>query len=641
MPCDPDPAAGYHQSDHTSSEIPMKRIFPSLASTLRNSVLVRLGAVMSVLALLSLVSIVISTVIADDISGRANAVNVSGSLRFLSYRTLSEVQQPAKRTQALETMKLFERRLLGLERFIVAKSAPTSASVIAVHSVLQRWNAHIRGLEADAANGDPAAILQMANEIPLFVDQIDHVVRLIEEELEGKARWLRIVQLGLLASVVLISMLTIWLLNWQLVQPLARLLEAAKTVSQGAFTARVQHVGNDELGQLGRAFNTMVEEIASMYAHLEEKVEEKTQELTRTNESLELLYRISQKLSASDLTLDTLQETLREVEQALDLGHSMICVSENGQYPAHKVTGDLTPDEAHALCGRSDCQQCFLRANHGSPSSPGGGTVTLPLGDGAQVRAVMPILLKDKQPLPHEKARIVETVGHHVSNALLNMRRVEERHRMAVLEERSVIARELHDSIAQSLSYLKIQVTRLEKCLDQGRDAREIADELKQGLTGAYRELRELIVTFRLRIDERGFNVALQETIREFSAKMGFPVQLSNALSGLVLLGNEEMHVIRIIREALSNIERHAQASHASVSIAVDALQGITVRIVDDGRGFDPRHTPTSHFGVNIMHDRSQILEGELTIESALGAGTSITLRFLPHKVRHAIPEID
>jgi two-component system nitrate/nitrite sensor histidine kinase NarX len=199
----------------------------------------------------------------------------------------------------------------------------------------------------------------------------------------------------------------------------------------------------------------------------------------------------------------------------------------------------------------------------------------------------------------------------------------------------------LHDSIAQSLSYLKIQVTRLEKCLDQGRDAREIADELKQGLTGAYRELRELIVTFRLRIDERGFNAALQETIQEFSGKLGFPVQLNNALSGLVLLGNEEMHVVRIIREALSNIERHAQASHASVSIAVDALQGITVRVVDDGRGFDPRHTPANHFGVNIMHDRSQILEGELAIESAIGAGTSITLRFLPHKVRHAIPEID
>lgn len=619
----------------------MQRFFPTLTKTLRNSVLVRLGLVMSVLATLSLASIVISTVIADDISGRANAVNVSGSLRFLSYRILSEVQQPAKRPQAQETMKIFERRLLGLERFIVAKSAPQSASVIAVHNVLQRWSMEIHRLESDAVAGDPVAILQMANEIPLFVDQIDHVVRLIEEELESKARWLRIVQLVLLACVILISLLNIWLLNRQLVQPLARLLEAAKTVTQGSFAPRVRHVGNDELGQLGRAFNTMVEEIASMYGSLEEKVEEKTRELTRTNESLELLYRISQKLSASDLTLDTVQEALREVEEALNLGHSMICISENGQFPAHRVTGDLSPEESHALCARADCQQCFQRAGHASSQTAAGGLVTLPLGDGDRVKAVMPILLRGTGPLPHEKARIVETVGHHVSNALINMRRAEERHRMAVLEERSVIARELHDSIAQSLSYLKIQVTRLEKCLDQGCDAKEIAGELKQGLAGAYRELRELIVTFRLRIDERGFNVALQETIHEFSDKLGFSVDLRNALSGLVLSGNEEMHVIRIIREALSNIERHAQATQASVAITVDALQGITVRIIDNGRGFDPRHTPANHFGVNIMNDRAQILGGELVTESAPGVGTAITLRFLPQKVRQAIPEID
>lgn len=212
---------------------------------------------------------------------------------------------------------------------------------------------------------------------------------------------------------------------------------------------------------------------------------------------------------------------------------------------------------------------------------------------------------------------------------------------MAVLEERAIIARELHDSIAQSLSYLKIQVTRLERCLEQGCDATDIAGELKQGLAGAYRELRELIVTFRLRIDERGFNAALQATLQEFSDKLGFAIELRNTLSGLVLSGNEEMHVIRIIREALSNIERHAHATAASVSISIDALQGITVRIADNGCGFDPQHTPANHFGVNIMNDRALILGGELLTDAAPGAGTTITLSFLPQKVRQANPDID
>lgn len=612
----------------------MPRIFLLLPQLLRDSVLFRVGLAMGTLAILSFASIVISTVIADDISGRANAVNVSGSLRMLTFRTLSEVLQPDKREQALDTMKVFERRLLGLERFVVAKSPEDAPAVKAVHGVLQRWNTHIRALEISAAQGEPSALKQVAHEIPDYVEQIDHVVYLIEIELESKATLLRVIQLGLLALILLISAFTLWMLRQQLVLPLAQLLQAAKTVTQGSFSVRVRHVSSDELGQVGRAFNAMVAEIASMYAHLEDKVEEKTRELQRTNQSLELLYRISQQLSASELTLDTVQQVMRDVEAALELGHSMICISENGQMPAHVEAGDLTADELHALCGRPDCDECFARAQQPLAEQPRPAMVAVPIGDGHQLRGILPILLPPGSPLSPEKARILETVGRHVSHALINMRRTEEKHRLAVLEERSVIARELHDSIAQSLSYLQIQVTRLEKSIERGGDTRAIAEELKRGLSGAYRELRELIVTFRLRIDARGFNVALQETVAEFSLKLGFPVKLSNALSGIALSGNEEMHVIRIIREALSNIEHHAAATSARVTIAVDTDHAVAISIADDGRGFDPHNTPANHFGVNIMHDRAQILDGRLDVDTAPGAGTVITLHFLPQKYR-------
>lgn len=619
----------------------MRRFYPPLMSGLRDSVLLRAGIVMSLLAMLSVTSIVISTVIAEDISGRANAVNVSGSLRFLTYRTLSEVLQPEKRAQAHETIKLFERRLLSLERFIETKSKNDSPSLLAIHSVVQRWNTSIRSLEIAAANGKEDALLQLAHEVPDYVDQIDRIVRLIEEELESKARRLRITQLILLGLIVTISLGTLWLLRQQLIIPLAQLLHAAKMVSQGSFSVRVSHVGNDELGQLGSAFNTMVSEIAGIYAHLEDKVKDKTQELMRTNQSLELLYYVSQELSASDLTLDKLQDILREVEGDLALGHSQICISENGQLPAHTITSDLTPDELRQRCERTDCRHCFEQAELPFTEQAARDHVqAVPIGDGDRFRGIFPVLLKNGAPLSREKERILQTVGHHVSNALINMRRAEEKHRLAVLEERTVIARELHDSIAQSLSYLRIQVTRLEKCIDQGCDPRTIAGELKTGLAGVYRELRELISTFRLRIDERGFNVALQETVAEFSEKLGFPVLLTNAMSGIVLSANEEMHVIRIIREALSNIERHAQAHSASVVIAVDAFQAVTVRIRDDGKGFDTSLKPANHFGVNIMHDRSAILDGRLEVESSPGQGTTIILQFLPQKIRQATPDL-
>ena len=594
---------------------------------------------MGTLALLSFVSIAISTVIADDISGRANAVNVSGSLRMLTFRTLSEVLQQEKRRQAFETIETFENRLLGLERFVVAKAPQGAASVVAVQDVLHRWKTHFRSLEIAAAEGDPSALKRMAQEIPDYVEQINHVVYLIEIELENKARLLHVIQLALLACIVLISLLTLWMLRWQVILPLAQLLKAATTVTRGSFTVRVEHVSSDELGQLGRAFNKMVAEIASMYASLEDKVEEKTRELTRTNQSLELLYRVTQQLSASDLTLDTIQAVMREVEEALDLGHSMICISESGHFPAHVVSADLTGEELLDRCGRNDCGECFSRAEAVLiAQAQAASSIAIPIGDGDQLNGILPILLKDGNPLTQEKARILETVGHHISNALINMRRTEEKHRLAVLEERSVIARELHDSIAQSLSYLQIQVTRLEKSLDRGGDTRAIADELKQGLNGVYRELRDLIVTFRLRIGAQGFNVALQGTVTEFTKKLGFPVRLNNALSGIALSGNEEMHVIRIIREALSNIEHHAAAQNAQVDITAAADHVVSARIADDGKGFDTRKTPANHFGVNIMNDRALILDGRLDIETAPGAGTVVTLHFLPQKYRQPSP---
>jgi two-component system nitrate/nitrite sensor histidine kinase NarX len=614
----------------------MKRLFATILQTLRNSILVRLGLTMGALALLSFASIVMSTVIAEDISGKASAINISGSLRMMSFRALSELQQPALRQQALATTRQFEKRLRGLERFIVSKSAPDSPPATGIAAILDTWKGHIQPLAEQSAAGSLPALRLLERDIPDFVEDINAVVLLIEQDLEEKVRWLRLTQLVLLGCIILVSLLTGWMLRQQVICPLAQLLQAAQAVSQGSFAVRVAHLSDDELGQLGRAFNSMVEEIAGMYGHLEEKVADKTRELTRTNESLELLYRISQRLSASDLTLDNIQDVLRDIEDALELGHSMICISENGQLPAHPVIGTLSEDELQGFCGQQDCGRCFARSDTAlsdqSEQSTTPAMIVVPIGDSEQLRGVMPIFLRDDRSLPRDKARIIETVGHHVTNALANMRRAGEKHRLAVLEERSVIARELHDSIAQSLSYLKIQVTRLDKSLDNDGDTRAIANELRDGLNTAYRELRELITTFRLRIDERGFNAALHETITEFSAKLGFALTLDSTLSGIVLSGNEEMHVIRIIREALSNIERHAEASAAAVHISVDARHAVSVRISDNGKGFDRGRQPANHFGLGIMADRSQILAGRLEIDSAAGAGTTITLHFLPQK---------
>jgi two-component system nitrate/nitrite sensor histidine kinase NarX len=603
---------------------------------------------MGFLAMVSFISIVMSTVIADSSSGKASAINVSGSLRMMSFRLLSEIQQPAKHPQTPTTMDQFEHRLSLLER--LTGQPPHIEVTQSLRLIRQHWQEVIRPLAQTAI--DPIspkqseAATQLAQDIPVFVSQIDEVVLLIEQDLEKRIRFLRATQFALLAISLFISVVTIWMLRQQLVKPLAELLKAARTITGGSFTARVQHTGHDELGSLGQAFNAMMDEISRMYGNLEGMVDEKTKALTRTNQSLELLYRTSQQLSSADLSLDVIQKVMRDIEDALELGHSMLCISENGQLPAQRVLSNLTQEELVQLCGKQECEVCFQHTQNPAEAPPlataeGLRVRFFPVGshDHLQsgLRGTFPVVVKNDD-LPREKQLIIETVGRHIANALSNMRRAEERHRLAVLEERSVIARELHDSIAQSLSYLNIQVTRLEKQLHNEGEARLVAAELKMGLNAAYRELRELITTFRLRIDERGFNSALQETVEEFSRKCGFTITVDNQLAGIVLSGNEEMHVIRIIREALANIEKHAKATAAEISIKLDEQRQVRVSVRDNGRGFNPNTPPRNHYGLIIMRDRAMILDGEIIFGPAPTQGMEVCLTFKPQQFSQSNP---
>jgi two-component system, NarL family, nitrate/nitrite sensor histidine kinase NarX len=592
--------------------------------------------------MVSFISIVMSTIIADSSSGKASAINVSGSLRMMSFRLLSEIQQPAKHPQTSATIEQFEHRLALLER--LTGQPPLIEVTESLRLIRQHWQEVIRPLTQSAI--DPIspkqseAAIQLAQDIPGFVSQIDEVVLLIEQDLEKRIRFLRATQFALLAISLFISAVTIWMLRQQLVMPLAELLKAARTITGGSFTTRVQHTGPDELGALGQAFNAMMDEISRMYGSLEEMVDEKTKALTRTNQSLELLYRTSQQLSSADLSLDIIQQVMRDIEDALELGHSMLCISENGQLPAQRVLSNLTQQELFQLCGKQECDVCFQHTQNPAETPPlttanGMRVRFFPVSNHehlqARLRGSFPVVVKNDD-LPREKQLIIETVGRHIANALSNMRRAEERHRLAVLEERSVIARELHDSIAQSLSYLNIQVTRLEKQLHNEVEARLVAAELKMGLNAAYRELRELITTFRLRIDERGFNSALQETVEEFSLKCGFDITVDNQLAGIVLSGNEEMHVIRIIREALTNIEKHAKATAAQISIKLDEQRQVHVSVRDNGRGFNPNTPPRNHYGLIIMRDRAIILGGDITFGPASEQGMEVCLSFKPQQ---------
>jgi two-component system nitrate/nitrite sensor histidine kinase NarX len=212
----------------------------------------------------------------------------------------------------------------------------------------------------------------------------------------------------------------------------------------------------------------------------------------------------------------------------------------------------------------------------------------------------------------------------------LALAQVQRRHDL--YDERAAISRELHDSLAQSLTYLKIQATRLQMALTEAENSQkagEVLDELKKNLNSAYRQLRELMTTFRLTMHGKSFKMAVRDSIDEFNKYNNIAFDLNDNCPPDMLSVDEEMQILQIIRESLYNIVRHSQAQHASVSLVFNEPD-LVIQIQDDGVGFDLEAEHQRHHGLIIMQERAFSLNGQLKLSGAPGEGTLISITFEP-----------
>lgn len=236
---------------------------------------------------------------------------------------------------------------------------------------------------------------------------------------------------------------------------------------------------------------------------------------------------------------------------------------------------------------------------------------------------------------------VAECFAHLAALAISSLCRSQEERRVALLEERNAIAGELHDSLAQSLAFMKIQVAQLQRGVE-GRslpvEVAQAARELREGLATAYREVRELIAAFRVRLGPEGLIVTISDTIEEFSQRGGLDIHFTHRLGCCQLEINEEFHVMQVIRESLSNVVRHARASNVWVDLRYDPSHLLTVHIEDDGLGVgEARPSTKQHYGLSIMNERAQSLGGTLAVYPRAGGGTRVELRFAPLRVPVAV----
>ena len=266
--------------------------------------------------------------------------------------------------------------------------------------------------------------------------------------------------------------------------------------------------------------------------------------------------------------------------------------------------------------------------------------VAIPLRYRGNPVGTLNLLFEAQCALPPETMPSLCATGELIGVALENARLTRENLRASLINERQMMANEVHDSLAQGLTYMRMRMSLLRDAIARGDELRAVKywGDVDGSLTDAHRRLRELITYFRSRMDPQGLQHALRETARTFFERTGVVLEFKNDVPELHLPVGREVQVFHIVQEALANICRHANARRACLTLSHNG-DGYEIVIEDDGVGMvDPRagdHDEIGHYGIAIMRERAHRLGGELTMESGAGAGTCVRLRFPAEQQRN------
>jgi signal transduction histidine kinase len=268
-----------------------------------------------------------------------------------------------------------------------------------------------------------------------------------------------------------------------------------------------------------------------------------------------------------------------------------------------------------------------------------------------------PIIIGDEIPgafnvsflKPHaageEEQRLFQALTQRAALQIENARLYEQSQELAVLEERSRLARELHDAVTQTLFSASLVAEALPNVWEKDpTEGRGLLQELRGLSRGALAEMRTLLLELRpAALAETRLGDLLRQLGEAASGREGIPINV--LVEGQAELpADVQIAFYRITQEALNNVVKHARAHYVTVRLyytcqdqpatlhkGVSEQPGETrlsvlLSISDDGRGFDPAQVPHNRLGLGIMQERAQAIGAFVTIESQPGQGTQVTV---------------
>jgi len=232
--------------------------------------------------------------------------------------------------------------------------------------------------------------------------------------------------------------------------------------------------------------------------------------------------------------------------------------------------------------------------------------------------------------LPPGFLDLLPALGDLIGAALENTRQTEVDVHSSVMQERHLLANEVHDSLAQNLTSIRMRTALLRNAVatrDEGRAAKYL-EEIDESLAVAQSRVREIITQFRAQMDAPRLLPALQFAIEELQGASGVQIELDCRVREPRLSPYEEVQIFYIAREALTNALKHSQAS--CVRLVLDERAGrYELTVEDNGIGLeDGKATDHGHFGLNIMRERAQRVGGAIELQRRKQGGTRVQLTF-------------
>ena len=581
---------------------------------------------------ITLISIIFSFLLTEQADNDAHAINLSGSMRMQVFHIgLAVTHSPENTLELIDKLdKTWKAPLFNsyqVTNLSDLKDLDTNSLVYTFNSAYRHWLDVVRPYLVTQVNESDGLFDLLTKQAQLT----DTLVNQFQMHAESKIRRLRVFQLIAMLIISISGGLIFYLLKNRMQIPLSRLTEAAKRIRDGSTQQHIPVSGKDELTLLAEAFNQMSQSISETYQQLESRVELRTQELQQNNKILEYSFGIARKVLEDQENKLDYNEMIRDLSRVILIDEVDLCLfTDQGKRPYLQFDA---LNQEKPICEKGNCHNCKGDAPFNSINELGF-VYKYPVTHLNKQYGVITVRQSSEKSLLLWQQKLVQASADQLAIALSLQKTKEQEHRFAMLSERTVMARELHDSLAQSLSYLKIQVMRLQKSHDLKKYDLQppIINELREGLTSAYRHLRELLTTFRLQIDDAGLQGALEKSIDQLKARTTMEIDFQYNLHNVPLIPAEEIHLLQILREASQNAVNHSKGKHLSIHLKQLANQKIELSVQDDGVGLTNNPEKLNHYGLAIIKERSSHLRAELKVLSTTEGfkGTRIELSFEP-----------